>query len=463
MELKCGLNWGGLADVLRLDCHDTSKSTLNAKTRDLLQRLDALAACTSMASIVAFVQSKRGFAQQERDYLMSPLLDHIYTSLTRNFVLTPGVNSHDERRPVDCKKPSQSAGSHPLRTHSVREDLALVMACINNHDDAVQFFLARGADPNLGRSAELKEDPTLVLPAESKHADMVELARSPLLLASALGHERCVQRLIEHGAAVCAENHIALRQAASLGHTAVVDALIKAGADVHACTNAAIVSAASGGHVSTVQLLVAAGANTHIRSDYALTCAIEKGRVNLVEYFLDIGFDLHCDSDRALRHAVSFGHPAVVDLLLKRGANARVLNNMPLCTAASGRVPAIADLLITAGADVHANNEEPLALAIRVSEWPMVQLLLQRGARVLPLATRDWGGIREAGARGQIKSLESLLDAGMDISIIVDRALYAAADEGHIAIVDLLETRGADPAKVRTARQVWDAMQSSVQ
>ena len=65
---------------MRHDCLDSDN--LDAKTADLLQRLDELAACSGLNEVAQFLDSPRGFSVLERNYLMSPLLDEIYACLT---------------------------------------------------------------------------------------------------------------------------------------------------------------------------------------------------------------------------------------------------------------------------------------------------------------------------------------------------------------------------------------------
>jgi len=56
--------WGGLADTVRQDCFDSDN--LDAKTHDLLQRLDELAACSGLNEVAQFLDSPRGFSVVER-------------------------------------------------------------------------------------------------------------------------------------------------------------------------------------------------------------------------------------------------------------------------------------------------------------------------------------------------------------------------------------------------------------
>ena len=135
MEHKCvhSMQWGGLVDTLREDC--SSVNELDAKTAELLQRLDQLAACTSLMEIAAFFQSTRSFTTRERDYLMSPLLDEIYWSMVGRSL--DGI--HFGPRTVRSCLPDEG-NLNPERFKS-----AVFLACVHGLDRVLSFFLDRGA------------------------------------------------------------------------------------------------------------------------------------------------------------------------------------------------------------------------------------------------------------------------------------------------------------------------------
>ena len=81
--------------------------------------------------------------------------------------------------------------------------------------------------------------------------------------ASHNGHLEVVNRLLEDGADVHAENDLALRWASQHGHLAVVERLLAAGADVHAYYDDALRGASENGHLKVVKRLLAADANLH--------------------------------------------------------------------------------------------------------------------------------------------------------------------------------------------------------
>jgi len=138
--------WGGLADTLRQNCTDLA--SIDASTAGLLQRLDQLAACTTLDAIASAL---RVFTKAERDYLMSPLLDEIYSSMTCEPIPVPPGQYTRARppkgnalvRPVQAIATTDGSSSDAGPV-VISPTCAIPVACMNGYDLALVFFFDRG-------------------------------------------------------------------------------------------------------------------------------------------------------------------------------------------------------------------------------------------------------------------------------------------------------------------------------
>ena len=74
-----------------------------------------------------------------------------------------------------------------------------------------------------------------------------------------------------------------LRRAAFLGRLKVVNRLIDEGADIHANNDEALRWAASNGHYEVVKVLIEEGANIHAQGDCAINCAFNNHYPKIVK------------------------------------------------------------------------------------------------------------------------------------------------------------------------------------
>ncbi|HUA82137.1 MAG TPA: ankyrin repeat domain-containing protein [Dyella sp.] len=147
------------------------------------------------------------------------------------------------------------------------------------------------------------------------------------------------------------------------------------------------------------------------------------------------------------------GRPDAVMTLLANGAN-------PLTTDADGNTSlhgavlsgeaTIAAMLLDAGASIDAVNQagaSPLSIACRAANWPLVQFLLERGAKVFQ-AGGEPALVAAAGiAEDDITGVKMLLKHRAAVNVIDARqrsALMVAAAEGHEQIVRTLCGAHAD-------------------
>ena len=219
----------------------------------------------------------------------------------------------------------------------------------------------------------------------------------------------------------------------------VIALLLDRGADIRA-VNAlgenALFSAAVGKNPAIVALLVERGLPVDAANKYSETALFDAARWNedpaMVAMFLDLGADQNGDEygwNTALHAAAGNKNPAVAALLLDRGADVAALSDgiveTPLMSAVGAGTLETAELLLDRGADPNqtaSSVHSALHYAARLGKPRMVQLLLDRGARV---GTKDRGG-----------------------ATALDLALRNPGRQGSAAVVELLLAGGADGEKV---------------
>lgn len=115
--------------------------------------------------------------------------------------------------------------------------------------------------------------------------------RKPLQVASAIGRENIVRRLLDHGADVNTSDGIygsALRAASETDHEIIVEILLDHGADVNASVakhGTALQIASAKGHENIVKILLNHGADVKFRDAIygsALQAASANGHENIV-------------------------------------------------------------------------------------------------------------------------------------------------------------------------------------
>lgn len=184
------------------------------------------------------------------------------------------------------------------------------------------------------------------------------------------------------------------------------------------------------------------------------------------------------------------GRPQAVATLLANGADPRIADadgNSPLHHAARCSDIGVAGMLLDAGAGLDLPNrlgETPLGIACKAANWPLVELLLARGAQPAPARARpallqaaatledDPSGVRlllrrrvavdapdalsrtallTAALAGHAAIAAALLEGGADVNRADSRGttpLIEAARAGAADVVELLLAHGADPARV---------------
>ena len=255
-----------------------------------------------------------------------------------------------------------------------------------------------------------------------------EQATTLLLSAAKEGNLNDVQRALDAGADISANDHGALRSAAACGYTETVKLLLERGSVISADNHEALRFAARFGHTETVKLLLQRGADISANNHYALRFAARFGHTETVKLLLDNGADISAKNPEALRMAAAMGRTEIVKLLLDNGADIKANNHFALRSAAVCGYTEMVKLLLDNGADIKANNHEALRSAAEKGHTETVKLLLERGADI---SANNHEALRLAALNGHTETVALLLERGADISADNHYALREAAARGH--------------------------------
>jgi len=317
-----------------------------------------------------------------------------------------------------------------------RNDYVLRRACWFGYLPSVQLLLRLGANANAKNEGESIEAWYI----------WKQSGGSPITAAASRGHLPIVEHLHWKGADLHTDHEGPLKTAAEGGHLEVFRYLRKNGVDIHHDNEYALRHAAKGGHLLLVIELIAARANLHVNDDEPLYLAAQHGHADVVRQLLLAGANLHADGNRALVAAVKAGHVEVVRLLVERGADVRVNNNEVIRTAAYNGNSALLRHLILAGAEVNVSSDKPysapLYRAISNGRLEVARLLIIAGAEVRGLSEQLLYAAT-VHQEGDIKFLELLLLAGVDIHGGADKPILDAIKHHNFSAVERLLAAGA--------------------
>lgn len=357
-------------------------------------------------------------------------------------------------------------------------------------EDAVAFFLERGADLN---PPTVKIRKPIVWAAGDGHESVCRMLldhedKSGLLLkpvdyqaafneAIEKGNLNIVQMLSSRrGVMFNGKNqhdYTPLQNAARKGHTDIVKFLIDQGAlhEDHSQGDQALILAASGGHFEVVKLLCSAGKvspNPLSRKGTTALCCVavprdpeasEEKREDMAKFLLEKGADPNLyDGDGPLHNAVTDGDLKMIRLLLEHGADPlKGANNWsPLSNSIKYHSPKATGLLLQCKIDDEEARrdwlERSLIYASAAGHRDAVLQLLQAGANID--AIQDEGSYKGATSlllaifNGQVKTAQLLIrrKARLDIADETGRLpLPKAAEYGYDLLVRDLIRAGADP------------------
>lgn len=357
------------------------------------------------------------------------------------------------------------------------EMTGLHLAAYFGLEKAVSHLVQRGYSPDLrdtgGRTplSWAAENGSVTVAAKLLETRIVDADWSdnrdntPLFYAVMNNHERVVKLLLEAGVNVDSKNNhytrTPLLQAAANGNIAVAKLLLKHGAMVDLKADRGditpLVSAIERGHEEFVQLLLDNGANMEedcidnqppllmaIRQESTAAARLLRGR-ELVPY-----------KTTPLSCAIKYGHVAIVQLFLDKGVDINLEDKQgrtPLVYAAENGHVAIVQLLLHKGADINLTDSyggrTPLSYAAMKGHKAVVQLLLDEGVGFMStdeVIKPKSQLLARLAAKGDMPNIQRPLD------YLIDRLcpeycrtpLSYAAENGHVAVVQLLRNNGAD-------------------
>ncbi|CZR51502.1 uncharacterized protein PAC_01379 [Phialocephala subalpina] len=348
-----------------------------------------------------------------------------------------------------------------------RGQTPLQSSCRNGHQDVVQLLLARNADVCL---AKHKSFPPLHAATQGNHEVIVRQLLEEgadvapdtdygnvVHIASYGGFENLVRIFLDKGvsARTIGKSNITPLLLASIGgYDAIVRLLLENGADTNTVVGrdysseylkesqhfTALRAAVYGGHENVVRLLLQHGATvnaTQISSGTALQVACSKGNEDIVRILLDKGADPNIKGGTygtALQTAAYHGFGNIVQLLLNKGVDINIMSGLystALQAAAVHGDEKVVQVLISRGADVRRESGEP-----EKKDRLYVRIPGQEGSPVA--AKRDPNGRCQKGRYGTSLQAAALLEMWK-----LCTPLHRAAYHGHIAVVELLMTRGA--------------------
>ena len=380
---------------------------------------------------------------------------------------------------------------------------AIYIAVIQGQEEAVEFLLDLGADPNtaniMGESllivasnesklaiAEMllrsganishcNVDGITALIAASDHkmfklllennADVNQRTRSKetaLMRASEKGEKEVVNILLEYKADPLIQNDNgwnALMFACAYGHVMIAKALVEAGAQIdvqHRNGWTALMFAASQGYVDVAQFLVELEANVDLqehRGHTALMISIFEQNFDIARLLIKGNLNIQNKlGATALAVACTVQNSEIVHTILESGADPNLpLQNgwTPLMLACSRSCFAIPATLIAYGASINAQNcngETALIIACSSGNTAIVEVLLGADANVNVATSEGHTALIRATCSGNVTILNLLLEIGADVQHS-DSAGYTAVDiaycYGYQEIVEILLKAGS--------------------
>ena len=172
--------------------------------------------------------------------------------------------------------------------------------------------------------------------------------------------------------------------------------------------------------------------------------AVMNGNIDEVQWQLDAGVDVNEESSKGLtplHYAASAGHNDIVELLIERGANVNATD--------SGKGGTPLDY-------AHWGDQEEVIETLNAHN---AQREHEKGGKGIGQSSL----IHDAALDGDIDEVQRQLDAGVDPNLKSSKGatpLFYAVYGGHLEIVELLITRGADVNAVYLNISVLDQAHS---
>ena len=338
----------------------------------------------------------------------------------------------------------------------------------NSHPDAIKLLLASHADQYTSDSYS-----TLIQKACSENRiDILQLLiraridvhsnglyNMALIEESSKGHMHTVQALIQAAGAGIREDlyHSAITAACSNARTEVIGYLLEMGAKDTDLLVTALAAAASAGRASLLEEILGMCTNNSLekhRIAPALVTASRNGHFQVIERLLEYVSDsspVYRSYGNALIAASSGGHVQIVAVLLQRSSDFELRRSLhpALEEALSNDYIHVAETLITKARDLNiakAFFDNSLVTAASTGKLLITKRLLEYGTPVSEQVDILQRALVAAAGNGHYEVVQEFLERGADINRVGESALNAAGLRGHFSVVELLLERGADVA-----------------
>ncbi|CAJ1077854.1 ankyrin repeat and SOCS box protein 2-like [Xyrichtys novacula] len=306
--------------------------------------------------------------------------------------------------------------------------------------------------------------------------------QTPLLLAASQGQVACVDFFLKRGADPNIpekDGETPLFTACDNLNCAVVDLLLRSGAQVNRCSVRGFSPLHEGcrhGNVELCKMLLEAGAHLETKNIYGITpffTAAQHGHVDTLRLLAKKGADINkqaLDGASPLFEACKNGHIAAVELLLalKADANRSLMSGLlPLHVAVQNNHIRVVTMLIPVTSRVRIRNcgISPLHIAADKNRDDIMELLIESGFDVNAQLSEGNSKMYEdrrstalyfSVYNGNFEATEMLLEAGANPNLDVFNPLLIAVRLGRIDMASILLKYGANVnAQISTQPSVF--------
>ena len=359
---------------------------------------------------------------------------------------------------------------------------ALMLACVDMNEDAINVLLNAGADPNIAddkgatciHHAVFESCSKNVLEIIVNHGRDVNVTnknnRTALLLACKEGNKDIINLLLNAGA----DPNIIDANGATCIHYAVVEGcskdvleiIVNHGADVNATDKnhvTALMLACVKGNKDVINVLLNAGADPNIADGKGATCiyhAVGEGcSKDVLETIVNHGADVNAKNKfnrTALLIACVKGNKDAINILLNAGADPNVTDYMGAAcihhVVGEGCSKDVLEIVVNHGADIDAinkTNATALMLACEKGKKDAIDVLLNAGANP-NFADADGDTCLHYIARNDCctEVVQAVISHGADVNVMNENnvtALMIACVRGNMHVINVLLNAGANP------------------
>lgn len=361
-----------------------------------------------------------------------------------------------------------------VNARNIRNETPLFRAIQNSLRSAVDLLLSYNADVNIAEIekrktclilATEKEEWTIAEELLKKGADVNvedETGNSPLFNAAYNYNLQLVDTLKERGAIFNKTNlNECLHRACTDGHLRFVQRFLEEGAEINAQNSLGetpLLISLKEGDVELTNFLLQNGADFTIKTNSRDSClhySAAKGNTCFVEYFLKRGVEIDClniQEKTPLFVALEGDVGHIVLLLLDKGADVFKVTQQSFLHKIIGHdLFHLLDTFLDKGLDIDRKDRygfTPLMQAIDDQKIAVAWILLERGADVNAVNNSGSTSLHFAADKGFEDLVLELIKRGALIdkkNFFGDTPLLGALQQGYTVVADILLDYGADP------------------